>query len=223
LNLIHYFVNSNQNELVSKPNMDDLNYYQTRLEKLVTKLEKKPNQKEAQQLTNKIKLDLEASQQLLLELENPTDKRLLIEDLNSRFQRALGELQFNQEEQPLFLEPKQLSAQQAIHRGDKAYQEAQERMQSAFAVTEQSKQVVGNIEQEVHRQDQVIQSIEDKTNDLHSRLKRSKRVLTLIYSRFLTDKLIACLILMVLVLIVFIVVYRALGLSDLDIPQDSLN
>ncbi|CAG9326876.1 unnamed protein product [Blepharisma stoltei] len=189
----------------------------------------------------RIRNDFEACEQAISECDGPDRQecKKKLAELNDRFDRCRAELEFKRQsgsQKALFgnaLEidgPKQeakqnlsqMSAQQVISRGDVLYQEAEERMQRAFGVTEQSKQVAGAIEVELNQQEQQIGRVEDKTQDLRGHLRRANKIMDQIYRRYLTDKCILCLIICVMIVLVVIIIYGAVGGKDLGSPSDSV-
>lgn len=221
--------------------MEDFNYYKQniirRIERLETNLAKLEKSDNNQKLLNecdpevkRLRSDFDACEQALLEVEDALQQgaaRKELEDLRQTFNRIHAELEFKRGGQSLFgnqvpqpAEPQQplsdMNVQQVISRGDKAYLEAEERMKNAYGVSEQAKQVAGGIEAELYEQEQQIDRVDEKAQDIRSLLKKAGKVMNLIYRRYLTDKLILCLICVIFIVIVFLIVYGALGLDEED-------
>lgn len=217
-----------------------------RLENNIKKLEDAPVPSvpriiaECENEIKRIRLDFESCEQAIQEIDGPdkAESRKNLGILNDKFDRCRVELEFKrqsgsqkalfgnaleiEDNKPQKQNLSQMSAQQVISRGDVLYLEAEERMQKAFGVTEQSKQVAGNIEVELNQQEEQIGRVEDKTQDLRGHLRRANKIMDQIYRRYLTDKCILCLIICVMIILVVIIIYGAVGGKSLGTPTDAI-
>jgi hypothetical protein len=221
------------------------------LETAIAQLEKaKPGDvpklvKNAEAEARKAQSDLnslsEASLELTLEADK-TEVRAKTDDLRERLKRLNVELDFKRKAKsgaalfgrseleepsiiaaPLRPEDGNAQVQQYIRRGDFAYDEAVNAMERGLGMVEASKQVVGAVEVELQQQDLQIDRIHDKTEDIRSNLKLANKLMNYIHRRFLTDKLILCLIIGIVIVILFLIIYGAAGLdgnNNFNTPDD---
>ena len=186
--------------------------------------------------------DCERALQFIRDASQKMTCRADLDTQKERFNRIKVELEFkrNSQGQAALLGGREASAvdarspmaenfdygkanqQQVIDRGDYLYGEAIGGMERALGVTEQTKKVAGDIEIELKRQDELMDRVDEKTFDIRSNLKKANKIMNLIYRRYLTDKFIACLIILIMIVIVFLIIYGAVEGGGLNTPKDVL-
>mmetsp|Transcript_32547 Transcript_32547/g.56293 ORF Transcript_32547/g.56293 Transcript_32547/m.56293 type:complete len:257 (+) Transcript_32547:1906-2676(+) len=213
------------------------------LEEAIARLDKaKPGEakdiiKVAEAEERKADGDMKSLSQAALELASEADKadiRVKIEQFKERHTRLKIELEFKRKAKnsadlygnsgvdgPQRGPPGSPNegnglVQQYINRGDYAYQGAISAMERGLVMVENSKQVAGAVENELQEQDGQIGRIHDKTEDIRSNLKLANKIMNYIHRRFLTDKLILCLIIAIVIVIIFLIIYGAAGLDSND-------
>jgi len=136
-----------------------------------------------------------------------TDLRFKTDGLAKK-QALMGK---EREEAPASLH--QMSRQQVLGEGDRLAQAGRRALDEAYGRSEHAKEVAAGVELELHQQDEQLDRVRDKTEDLRSKLKAANKVMSQIYRRFLTDRIIICLIVCIGIVIVFLLIYGAAGMD----------
>jgi t-SNARE complex subunit (syntaxin) len=232
--------------------MEDFDYYYQSLRKRLDKLQASTNAlasvptesinkllSECESESRRVEIDLEGCESAIQNLDkgpSKTSAEKSYMEAKERYNKYKVEIEFkknkpqnyglfgNQEDEKEL--PKnlgQMSAQQVIDKGDNLYADAENRLQNALGITEQSKQVVGGIEVNIKEQDDQIDRIYDKTQDVRSNLKRANKVMDLIYRRYLTDKCIMMLIIFIIIILIVIIIFGILKAGKISFSSDSIH